>query len=130
MKRTHLLLSALLLAFAASSRAGETELQALALSHQHAALETMARERLARDSLDDAALWYWGLDAASEPRLRVELLTRAQDCVRGKPQSARCQNLWGVLIAARLSGRDENPLASNVRRRLDGGRRRLCQVTG
>ena len=102
MKRTHLLLSALLLAIAASSQAGETELQALALSHQHAALETMARERLTRDSLDDAALWYWGLDAASEPRLRVELLARVQDCVRGKPQSARCQNLWGVLIAARL----------------------------
>jgi tetratricopeptide (TPR) repeat protein len=103
MKRTLLLLSALLLAAVATeSRAGETELQALALSHQHAALETMARERLARDPLDDAALWYWGLDAASEPRTRVELLGRAQDCVRGKPQSARCQNLWGVLIAARL----------------------------
>ena len=102
MKRTHLLLSALLFAFAASSRAGETELQALALSHQHAALEAMARQRLARDPLDDAALWYWGLDAAGEPRLRVELLARAQECVRGNPQSARCQNLWGVLIAARL----------------------------
>lgn len=103
MKRQHLLLSALLLAaFAAPSRAGETELQALSLSHQHVALEALARQRLARDSLDDAALWAWGLDAAGEPRLRPELLARVQDCVRGKPQSARCQNLWGVLIAARL----------------------------
>ncbi|MEP6502882.1 MAG: hypothetical protein ABJD97_06115 [Betaproteobacteria bacterium] len=103
MKRPHLLISALLLAaFAVPSRADEAELQALALSHQHAALETMARERLARDPLDDAALWYWGMDAAGEPRLRIELLGRAQDCVRAQPQSARCQHLWGVLIAARL----------------------------
>lgn len=103
MKRQHHLLSALLLAaFATAANAGETELQALALSHQHVALEAAARARLARDPLDDAALWYWGVDAAGEPRLRPELLVRTQDCVRGKPQSARCQNLWGVLIAARL----------------------------
>jgi tetratricopeptide (TPR) repeat protein len=103
MKPDHLLLSALLLAaFAAPSQAGETELQALSLSHQHVALEAAARARLARDPLDDAALWYWGLDAAGEPRQRPELLARTQDCVRGKPRSARCQNLWGVLIAARL----------------------------
>ena len=103
MQRNHLLLSALLLAaFAAPTQAGETELQALSLSHQHVALEAAARARLARDPLDDAALWYWGLDAAGEPHLRPELLARTQECVRGKPQSARCQNLWGVLIAARL----------------------------
>ena len=103
MKRTHLLLSALILAvFAAPSRAGDAELQSLVLSHQHAALESIARERLARDPLDDAALWYWGMDASSDPRARIELLARAQDCVRGKPQSARCQHLWGTLIAARL----------------------------
>jgi tetratricopeptide (TPR) repeat protein len=103
MKRSNLFLSALFLAaLATTSRAGETELQALALSHQHAALEAMARERLARDPLDDAALWFWGLDAADEPATRVELLGRVQDCARGKPRSARCQHLWGVLVAARL----------------------------
>jgi tetratricopeptide (TPR) repeat protein len=103
MKRTHLLLSALLLAvFAAPSRADDAELASLALSHRHAALETLARERLAHDPLDDAALWYWGLDAAGEPRRRIELLGRAQDCVRARPQSARCQHLWGTLVAARL----------------------------
>ena len=103
MKRLHLLLSALALAVvAASSRADESELQSLALAHQHAALEGRARERLAREPLDEAALWYWGLDAASEPRVRIELLGRAQDCIRARPQSARCQHLSGVLIAARL----------------------------
>lgn len=105
MKRPKLhLIAALILtaSLAAPSRAGEAELQALQLSHQHIALETLARERLASDPLDDAALWYWGIDAAGEPRLRIELLSRVQDCVRGKPQSARCQHLWGVLIAARF----------------------------
>jgi len=103
MKRLHLLLSTLSFAvFAAPCRADDAELQSLALSHQHAALETMARERLARDPSDDAALWYWGLDAASEPSSRAELLGRTQDCARSRPQSARCQHLWGTLIAARL----------------------------
>ena len=103
MTRLHLLLSALLLsAVAAPSQAGEPELQALSLSHQHVALEALARARLARDPLDDAALWAWGLDAAGEPGLRPELLARTRACVRAKPQSARCQDLLGVLIAARL----------------------------
>jgi len=103
MKHHPLLLSALLLSvFAAPSRAGEPELQALSQSHQHVSLEAVARARLARDPLDDAALWAWGLDAAGEPGLRPELLARTRECVRAKPQSARCQNLWGVLIAARL----------------------------
>jgi tetratricopeptide (TPR) repeat protein len=103
MQRPSLLLSALFLAaFAAAAQADETELQALSLSRQHAALETVARERLARDPLDDAALWYWGLDVAGEPRVRVELLGQAQACVRARPTSARCHHLVGVLIAARL----------------------------
>jgi tetratricopeptide (TPR) repeat protein len=103
MKRLPLLVCALLLAvLAAPSRAADAELQSLALSHRHAALEARARERLGHDPLDDAALWFWGLDAAAEPRLRIELLERAKDCVRARPQSARCQHLWGTLIAARL----------------------------
>ena len=106
MKRKHLLIAVLLLAAVAAPSQAEqaegSELQALVLSRQHAALEALARERLASNPLDDVALWYWGLDAANEPRLNIELMSRAQDCVRAKPQSARCQHLWGVLIAARL----------------------------
>ena len=103
MKRLPLILSALALAaVATSSQADDTELRSLSLTHQHAALETLARERLAHDPLDDAALWYWGLDASSESRTRIELLARAQECVRARPQSARCQHLWGALVATRL----------------------------
>jgi tetratricopeptide (TPR) repeat protein len=103
MKYLPLLLPFLLLAaFAAPAQATETEFQSLLLSRQPSALETLARERLARDPLDDAALWYWGQQSADDPRVRAELLPRAQACVRDRPQSARCQHLLGLLIGAEL----------------------------
>jgi len=103
MKLHPILLSSLAMAaFAVPSQATEAEFQALLLSRQPIALETLAREHLARDPLDDAALWYWGQQAADDPRSRTELLPRAQVCVRDRPQSARCQHLLGVLIGVEL----------------------------
>lgn len=96
------LLAALVGLAAASSQATEAEFQQLRLSRQHAALEALAREHLARDAQDETALWYLGRQAFGEPPLRAELMPRAQACVRDKPQSARCQHLLGLLIGAEL----------------------------
>lgn len=97
------LLSTLALtAFATPSQATEAEFQQLVLSRQPAAVEALAREHLARDALDETALWYWGRQAAGDRRLRAELMPRAQACVAAEPQSARCQHLLGVLIGAEL----------------------------
>lgn len=71
----HLLLPTLAWALAAAPcQATEAEFQSLLLSQRHGALETLARERLARDPLDEAALWYWGQQADDDPRMRAELL--------------------------------------------------------
>lgn len=103
MKHLRLTLSSLALAlFAGRAPATEAEFQQLLLSRQQDVLEAMARERLTRDPLDEAALWYWGQQAANEPRTRAELLPRARACVRDRPQSARCQHLLGVLIGVEL----------------------------
>jgi tetratricopeptide (TPR) repeat protein len=82
----------------APSRASDAEFQSLLLSRQYDALEALAREHLARDPLDEPALWYWGQQAADDPRVRAELLPRSQGCVRSKPESARCRHLSGLLI--------------------------------
>ena len=92
------------------SRAAEAELQSLLLSRQCGALETLVRESLTRDPLDEAAPWYWGRQAANDPRGRAELMPRARACVRDRPQSARCQHLLGVLIGAELT--DDGGLAA------------------
>lgn len=102
MKRLPLLLSVLALVASLPSQAGEAEFQQLRLARQSDALEALAREHLARDALDETALWYLGLQAFSEPRMRVELMPKAQACVKDKPQSARCQHLLGLLIGAEL----------------------------
>ncbi|MFG6429864.1 tetratricopeptide repeat protein [Roseateles sp. LYH14W] len=103
MTRLHLLLSALALAaFAAPSQATDAEFQQLHLARQPAALEALARERLARDALDETALWYWSRQAFGEPRQRAGLMPRVQACVRDRPQSARCQHALGLLIGAEL----------------------------
>ena len=82
--------------------AAESELQSLYLSRQAALLEAKAREQLARDPLDEAALWYWGRQSANDGRARAELMPRARQCIQSKPESARCQHLLGVLIGAEL----------------------------
>ena len=48
--------------------AAESDLQSAYLARQSAALEARAREMLARDPLDEAALWYWGRRASGMPR--------------------------------------------------------------
>jgi len=96
-------LAALALAFlVAPSRASDAEFQALLLARQPAALEALARERLARDPFDEAALWYWGQQAAGDRRQRAALQPRAAACVHERPQSARCAHLSGLLIGAEI----------------------------
>jgi tetratricopeptide (TPR) repeat protein len=103
MKHLHLLVPTLALAaFTATAQTTPDEFQLLRLSRQADAIEALARERLARDPLDEAALWHWGQQASDDRRVRAELLPRAQACVRALPLSARCQHLLGVLIGAEL----------------------------
>lgn len=102
MKHLRLAIPLLVVLLSLPSRATEAEFQQLRLTHQHAALEALAREHLARDAQDETALWYLGRQAFGEPRLRAELMPRAQACARDKPQSARCQHLLGLLIGAEL----------------------------
>lgn len=82
--------------------AAESDLQSAYLARQSAALEARAREMLARDPLDEAALWYWGRQASGDAKARSELMPRARQCVEAKPGSARCQHLLGILIGAEL----------------------------
>lgn len=99
----HALLGLALAALVSSQAvAAESELQSLYLSRQAALLEAKAREQLARDPLDEAALWYWGRQSANDGRARAELMPRARQCIQSKPESARCQHLLGVLIGAEL----------------------------
>jgi len=101
----HLCLIFFSLALAASAAATPApldEFQQLRLARHYAAMEALARERLARDPLDEAALWHWAQQAADDRQVRADLLPRAQACVQARPQSARCQHVLGVLIGAEL----------------------------
>jgi tetratricopeptide (TPR) repeat protein len=100
---TSLLCLALTALASSQASASETDLQSAYLARQPAALEARAREMLARDPLDDAALWHWGRQAAGDAKLRAELMPRARQCVQSRPESARCQHLLGVLIGAELT---------------------------
>jgi tetratricopeptide (TPR) repeat protein len=69
-----------------------------------AGLETLARERLAKNSKDDVALWYLGRAVAGDEKKRGELIPRAEQCIKEMPQSARCHSalgsMYGVLASS------------------------------
>jgi hypothetical protein len=79
---TSLLCLALTALASSQAAASETDLLSAYLARQPAALEARAREMLARDPLDDAALWHWGRQAAGDAKLRAELMPRARQCVQ------------------------------------------------
>lgn len=87
---------------AADTPPADADFLALEWSRQPAQLEALARQRLARDPLDEAALWHWGQQDGDDPAARALLLPRAEDCVRQRPQSARCHHLLGVLWALEM----------------------------
>ncbi len=62
-----------------------------------AAIENLARERLAKNSKDDVAIWHWARSVANDAKKREELTSRAEQCIKDLPQSARCHGALGAL---------------------------------
>ena len=63
----------------------------------NAAIETLARERLAKSSKDDVAIWYLARAVSGDVKKRDELTLRAEQCIKDLPQSARCHSALGSL---------------------------------
>jgi DNA-directed RNA polymerase subunit F len=89
-----------ILVFPASATSTETEFSDLAKARKFAELESLAREKLAKNSKDDVALWYLGRFAAGDAKKREELIPRAEQCIKVLPQSARCHSTLGSLYGA------------------------------
>ena len=100
--RTFILVSLLCLGLVAnvSAQSTDAEFTALAKARKTIELETLARERIARNTKDDIALWYLGRVAGGDAKKRDELIPRAEQCIKDLPQSARCHNLLGSLYGA------------------------------
>jgi tetratricopeptide (TPR) repeat protein len=89
--------------FAATSALGvsrDADFAALNHAGKTAEVESLARERLAKDPTDDVALWYLGRAVSQDAKKRDELIPRAEQCIKDRPQSARCHNLLGNLYGA------------------------------
>jgi len=103
--RSHLaaVLAALLAATPALGQSADAEFDVLRRAGKSAEIESLARERLARNPKDDVALWHLGRAVAQDARKRDELIPRAEQCIKDMPQSARCHNLLGNLYGAMAS---------------------------
>jgi tetratricopeptide (TPR) repeat protein len=84
-------------AFATST---DAEFNVLVKARKLAELESLAREKLAKNTKDDVALWYLGRFAAGDAKKREELIPRAEQCIKELPQSARCHSTLGSLYGA------------------------------
>lgn len=98
---------AILLAFFAvtSARGVSEDADFAPLLHagKTAEVESLARDRLTKDPKDDVALWQLGRLVSPDAKLRDELIARAEQCTRERPQSARCHSVLGHLYAALAS---------------------------
>jgi tetratricopeptide (TPR) repeat protein len=92
--------SAVLAAAPALALSTDAEFLALRRNHHAVALETLARERVAKDPVDDVALWHWGRLVVGDARQRDELVQRLERCVKDLPQSARCHHALGSAYGA------------------------------
>jgi tetratricopeptide (TPR) repeat protein len=102
-----LVIFAATLSFAGASpgQSLDADFSVLAKARNVAAIESLARERLAKNRLDDVALWYWSRAATGDIKQREDLIARAEQCLQALPQSARCHSALGSLYGAMaLSG--------------------------
>jgi tetratricopeptide (TPR) repeat protein len=86
--------------FPAFAQSTDGEFSALIKARKAAELESLARERLAKNPKDDIALWYLGRQFAGDAKKRDELIPRAEQCIKDLPQSSRCHNVLGSLYGA------------------------------
>ena len=84
-------------AFATST---DAEFNVLAKARKLAELESLAREKLAKNTKDDVALWYLSRFVAGDAKKREELIPRAEQCIKDLPQSARCHSALGSMYGA------------------------------
>jgi tetratricopeptide (TPR) repeat protein len=78
----------------------DAEFSALARARKTAEIESLARDRISKNSKDDLALWYLGRFVAGDAKKREELIPKAEQCIKDMPQSARCHNVLGTLYGA------------------------------
>ncbi len=64
------------------------------------AVETLARDRIAKNGKHDVALWYLAKIVAGKANKREDMLARVEQCIKDLPQSARCHNALGYLYGA------------------------------
>lgn len=94
------ILAALFVAAHALAVSTDAEFNVLSRAGKSAEVESLARERLAKDPKDDVALWHLGRAVSQDARERDELIAHAEQCIKDRPQSARCHNLLGNLYGA------------------------------
>jgi tetratricopeptide (TPR) repeat protein len=87
----------------AFAQSADADFAPLIKSRNTAGVETLARERLAKNSKDDVALWYLGRAVASNEKKRDELIPRVEQCIKDLPQSARCHNVLGSMYGVLAS---------------------------
>lgn len=103
MKLIHNRVAVLVAFFVATHALGlstDAEFDVLSRARESAQVESLARERLAKDPKDDVALWHLGRAVSQDAAKRDELIPRAEQCAKDMPQSARCHNLLGHLYGA------------------------------
>lgn len=87
----------LTLPFSTRAQSADADFSPLQKARNTAAVEALARERLAKNSKDDVAIWFWARTSANDAKKREEITARAEQCIKDLPQSARCHSALGAL---------------------------------
>ncbi len=90
-------MAASMVAGPAQGQSTDAEFDALRRAGKAAELESLAREKLAKNARDDVALWHLSGAVVNDPKKRDELIALTERCIADTPRSARCHNALGNL---------------------------------
>lgn len=78
----------------------DSDFKALIKERKFADVETLAQQRLAKDSKDDMAWWYLSRFGAGDEKKREALIPKLEKCVADLPMSAKCHHALGIVYGA------------------------------
>lgn len=84
----------------------DADFKALLKERKFSDIETLALQRVTKDSKDDVAWWYLARFGAGDEKKREALVPKLEKCIADLPMSAKCHHALGTVygIAAQTAG--------------------------
>ena len=85
---------------AALAQSTDADFKVLLKERKFAEAESLANERIAKNTKDEVAIWYLANVTAGDPAKRASSIAKGEACIAALPKSAKCHHALGRLYGA------------------------------